>query len=277
MERRIVEFGSLDNGIHKKHFSQRSGFTLIELLVVIAIIAILAGMLLPALSRAKIAAMSSDCVNNLRQIHTAIAMYVQEYDGYLLRGYERRKDESGKTQWHRWYHKLMPYLDSPKVFQCPAGHMARVQADSYYDPPFKVNYVWNAMKRSKNADKVGDPNYEGYWERYEHGFNRKLEGGGSFDWGPINESKVDPNTIMLMDGGVGDRSKYVGTALYEISSIMLKAYRTNWSWDTNGTEWSQDLPGVAKCHLGSFNALFFDGHVESRQVVPFSLLTVCKD
>ncbi len=62
----------------------KGGFTLIELLVVIAIIAILAGLLLPALARAKVQAQKTKCASNLKQVQLAAIMYTGDFNGFIV-------------------------------------------------------------------------------------------------------------------------------------------------------------------------------------------------
>ncbi len=72
----------------------KRAFTLIELLVVIATIAILAALLFPVFSRARLAAKSSVCLSNMRQLGTAIAIYTGDYDGYYPTPYGNRPQSS---------------------------------------------------------------------------------------------------------------------------------------------------------------------------------------
>ena len=67
----------------KTHQIRRAGFTLLELLVVIAVIAILAGLLLPALNKARMAGQKAGCGSGLKQIGNAMIMYRNDYDDYI--------------------------------------------------------------------------------------------------------------------------------------------------------------------------------------------------
>lgn len=79
----------------------RRGFTLIELLVVIAILAVLASLLLPALSSAKFSAKNAACQSNLRQLGLLLALYTETYDAYVPTNLP--VIEGGTNQYKSWW------------------------------------------------------------------------------------------------------------------------------------------------------------------------------
>lgn len=93
----------------------KGAFTLIELLVVIAIIAILAGLLLPTLARAKEAGKRISCVNNLHQLGISLTMYANDHQGqYPARTTGASIDDP------RWTGRLQDYYKDLRVLRCPS-------------------------------------------------------------------------------------------------------------------------------------------------------------
>ena len=255
---------------------RRTGFTLIEFLVVIAVIAILAALLLPALSRARIATDNTVCRNNLRQYALALAMYVDDYGYYPACGFNETDPSPGSVIW--WHMRLEPYTKTKWVRWFapnpwgPSDHNGgRPRPHSIQDCP-----SYARLPGYLSAD-AGAYAYNANGFLGSSGSPFGLSGNGvAVGWTyPGTSPFLRGNAVVCPSDmvAVGDTclSDFLGvTGFWSLSAYNGTDYTLGLTSISGGPAGGGPAPAnsksLARRHAGRWNLAFCDGHTENRRI-----------
>jgi len=199
-------------------------FTLIELLVVIGIIAILAGMLLPSLSKAKVKAVTIQCANNARQIGLAMQMYGDDHNDLLPpAGGTVTWTDSGPVAWTR---AMADYFHNTNILTCPP-------MSKYYNSPF--NYFMGARAVYVETMADGPVNLR----RIQHPSEYILSGDTNYRFQPTDADPDNYSQDTLFSASSPAHNQRVNILF---GDLHVKSYQ---KFDPNEMTYSFDLPSVS--------------------------------
>lgn len=219
-------------------FYHAAGFTLIELLVVVAIIAILAGLLLPALGRAKEKAQRAACTNNLRQLGLGVAMYADNNRDRLPRTMCDPERFPGTEPWQS-YELFVPGADGPVPPGTPGTNLGVLYVEkivgngkSFYDP---------GLRHAEGVPIPFEMKWYEPWPKYYQGRVR-----GNYIWYPQSRdlSPMSP---------AGQEWSTVALRGTELASTKAMITDLIYTWRT--------IPHRSGNNPAGLNVAWGDGHV----------------